>query len=216
MLIDKFISSIKDKVDFKSIQVIVDIGSRDLEQSVELHSVFPKAKIYAFEPNPESYQKCLEKAPEYIKVYPWALLDYDGETSFYSVSQETNHGASSVFEPTEFVVGVDAVNGLKKIKVPCRRLDSWAKENSISKIDLAWVDVQGSELPTFRGFGKYLDKVQAIATESATGLLYFANKQYEPTNYNQLKEFFEGRGFKQVDYDQPWELECDTVWVKLT
>ena len=39
-------------------KVILDIGSRDLEQSIEFTSVYPLAEIYAFEPNPEQYKIC--------------------------------------------------------------------------------------------------------------------------------------------------------------
>jgi len=211
MLIDKFIESIKSHIDFKQVKVICDIGSRDLEQSMELHSVFPNAHIHAFEPNPESYEKCKAKASEYVTVYPYALLDYDGETTFYSVIQKDNHGASSVFEPTEYVVGVDKFNGLERIVVPCRRLDSVLHE----PIDLVWQDVQGTELPTLIGYGALLDTVKAIATEAETGALYFGNRKYEPTQYEVLKQFMESKGFTQVAYDQPWALECDVVFARI-
>lgn len=213
MLIDKFIESIKPHVDFKDVKVILDIGSRDLEQSLELHTVFPQAQIHAFEPNPQSFQKCYDEAPEYVTVHPYAVLDYDGETSFYMVPQEENKGASSIFEPTEFVVGVDMMT-IEKIKVPTKRIDTWAMEQQIDQIDLCWVDVQGAEIPVLKSFGDFLDNVKAIATEAETGALYYGNRKYEPTQYQQLREFLEENGFTEVAYDQPWPLECDVVYVR--
>lgn len=213
MLIDSFVQSIEPYVDPREVKVILDIGSRDLEQSLELHSVYPNAHIHAFEPNPESYVKCVAKAPKYVTVHPFAVLDYDGEITFYSVPQVENHGASSVFEPTEHVVGVDMTT-ITKVTVSCKRIDTWAKENGIKKIDLVWADVQGTELPTLKGFGKLLDTVKAIATEAETGALYYPNRKYQPTQYPELKEFMEKNGFTEVLYLQPWPFECDLGYVR--
>ncbi|MBA2706137.1 MAG: FkbM family methyltransferase [Blastocatellia bacterium] len=213
MLISKFIEAIKPHVDFNSIKTICDIGSRDLEQSFELLKVFPNATIHAFEPNPESYEKCLDQAVEGIEVYPYAVLDYDGMTSFYAVDQKDNSGASSIFEPTEDVVGVDRFEGMKKIDVMCTRIDTWAEQNKIEKIDLVWMDVQSAEIPALKGFGTMLDDIQAIATEAATGTLYFGNRQYEPSHYQEVNKFMTDKGFVEVSYDQPWPLEADLVYI---
>lgn len=214
MLIDRFINAIKPHVDFDQVKTILDIGSRDLEQSLELLSVFPDAHVYAFEANPTSYEKCVEKAKGHnITVFNYAVLDYDGEVTFYQVPQEENHGASSVFEPTEYVVGVDMTT-VEKITVPTIRIDTWAKQNGIGKIDLVWADTQGCELPVFQSFVELFDEVQAIATEVETGALYFPNRKHKPTQYTELKKFLEEKGMTEVDYDQPWELEADIVYAR--
>jgi FkbM family methyltransferase len=215
MLIDNFITAITPHIDFTEVKTILDIGTRDLEQSIELHRVFPNAVIHAFEPNPQSYQDCLKTAKDhpYITVWPLAILDYDGETIFYAVPQDENKGASSIFEPTENVVGTNMMT-IEKMLVPAMRIDTWAKKSKVDQIDLAWVDVQGAEIPTFESFGKLLDGVQAIATEAETGAIYFGNKNYDPTQYTQLKDYMDSRGFVEVAKDQPWEFECDLAFVR--
>jgi FkbM family methyltransferase len=212
MLIDQLIGAIKPyKLDIKS---VMDLGTRDLEQSVEFHSVYPEARIYAIEANKESYRECLKIKPDYINLYCFAALDYNGTTSFYNVKQTDNKGASSVFEPTESVVGVDLFNGLEKTTVVCKRIETWAKENKIDSIDLAWIDIQGVEVPALEGFGKLLDTVKAVATEAQTGTLYFGNRKYNPTQYGELKAFMESKGFVEIAKDQPWALEVDLVFIK--
>lgn len=213
MLIDPFLDAIRPHLNFDEVKVIVDIGSRDLEQSKEFKSVFPNATVYAFEANPESYASCKANAPEGIEVFPYALLDYDGETTFYAVKQTDNKGASSIFEPTEHVVGVDPYHGMEKIKVQARRFDTWAKEHGITQVDLAWVDVQGAEIPVFKGMGEILSTVKAIATEVETGALYFPNKSYKPAQYKELSDFLSLREFKEILYHQPWPLEADVVFL---
>lgn len=213
MLIDKFITAIKPHIG--DVKVILDIGSRDLEQSLELLKVFPNAHVYAFEANPESYEKCLEKAKGHnITVFNYAVLDYDGETTFYQVPQDENTGASSIFEPTESVVGVSMVT-IDKITVPTIRIDTWAKQQGIEKIDLVWADTQGCELPVLKSFSGLLDGVQAIATEVATGPLYYPGRKHSPTQYEELKEFLTDKGMTEVDYDQPWPLEADVVYARV-
>ena len=211
MLIDKCLEAIKPyKLDIKT---IADIGTRDLEQSIEFHSVYPKAKIYAIEANTESYKECLKIKPDYIELFNFAALDYDGETSFYNVKQTDNKGASSIFEPTDRVVGVDLFHGLEKTIVPCKRIDTWAKENKIEQIDLAWIDVQSAEIPTLTGFGQMLYNVKVVATEAVTGTLYHGNRKYDPSTYQEVKSFLESKGFEEISYEQPWALECDLVFL---
>jgi FkbM family methyltransferase len=212
MLIDKLLESIKPyKLDIKS---VLDLGTRDLEQSIEFYSVYPKAKIYAIEANVESYKECLKIKPDYVDLFCFAALDYNGTTSFYNVKQTDNKGASSVFEPTERVVGVDLFNGLEKTTVVCKRIETWASENKIDSIDLAWIDIQGVEIPALKGFGGLLDKVKVIATEAQTGTLYHGNRKYEPTQYDELRKFLEEKGFIEINRDQPWPLETDVIYIR--
>jgi len=206
-MIDDLIESIKPynlKID-----TIIDIGTRDMEQSIEFHSVYPEAKIYAIEANKESYEECLNRKPDYINLLHFAALDYDGETDFYEIAQTDNKGGSSIFEPTQHMVGCDSLNGLKHVKVPCKRIDTVIKE----RIDLAWADVQGCEIPTLKGFGDLLKDVKVIATEAETGLLYYPSRKYEPTKYEELKNYLIENGFKEIYYHQPWPRECDVVYI---
>jgi FkbM family methyltransferase len=67
MLIDNFVNFVKSKGEY-NVDVILDVGSRDLEQSIEFSSVYPNAKIYAFEPNPEQYKICAENAVNHPNI----------------------------------------------------------------------------------------------------------------------------------------------------
>lgn len=210
MLIDKMIDSIKNMG--LKINTILDIGTRDLAQSLEMRSVYPNADIYAIEANKESFD-CIVDNEHNIKVFNFAALNYDGETSFFAVKQDQNRGASSVFEPTDKLEGVTR-DGFSKVVTAAKRIDTWAKENRISSIDMVWMDVQGSEIKTLEGFGTLLDKVKVVATEAETGELYYSSRDSKPTQYEELKKFLETNEFSEVSYDQAWELECDVVYVK--
>jgi hypothetical protein len=68
MLIDKFISHIRKTDPSFEARIILDIGSRDLDQSIEFSSVYKNSKIYAFEPNPEQFNICLNKSINYENI----------------------------------------------------------------------------------------------------------------------------------------------------
>lgn len=63
MLTKKFTDKIECIIKGYSPQVILDIGSRDLDQSFEFKITYPKAKIIAFEPNPEQTEYILSREP---------------------------------------------------------------------------------------------------------------------------------------------------------
>ena len=153
--------------------VILDIGSRDCEQSLELSKYFPKARMFAFECNPQTLPICREaiKDSSAITLCPYAVNSYDGTCKFYPIDptrtrttwKDGNPGASSLFQangtyPSEFYVQ-------NEIQVPCRRIDSVLKEHGIQRVDLIWMDLQGAELIALKSLGSYLDSVHSIHTE---------------------------------------------------
>ena len=53
-----FIDRIRNKIDLENINHILDIGSRDACQALELSDWFPNSKIHCFEPIPETAEWC--------------------------------------------------------------------------------------------------------------------------------------------------------------
>lgn len=184
---DAFVNSINYNIGGIDPKVILDIGSRDLEQSIELRSHFPNARIIAFEPVPEQYQICLEKSKQYqnIEVYNYALSDEEGELDFWVV--EGNVGGSSLLEP----IDVPYSSGTwDKIQVKCRRLDNVLKEIGVDIVDLVWLDVQGVELKVLKGMGSYITGVKAIHTE-ACPKPYYKGQVLK----NELEEFLTNNAY---------------------
>jgi FkbM family methyltransferase len=165
------IRSIKDKIDFNEIEVILDIGSRDGCQSLELNRWFPKSKIYAFEPVENNYNFTVNNISEFdnIKAYPYAINSYNGKTIFYEV-YNGNVGASSLLQTTNHWRSSQWLQ--KETEVECIVLSDWLKQNNIEKVDLIWMDVQGAEKIVLDSLGEYLDNVKIIATEVGIQELY--------------------------------------------
>lgn len=166
----RFIDLISDNIDFSKVRTVLEIGSRDGCQALELSRWFPNATVYSFEPNPSALDWVRKNSAmcSRIVVVPFAVSEVTGEVSFYEVVNG-NIGASSLYKvnhPRSFEWQQ------REIKVQSVRLDEWLDNKGIDQVDIVWADVQGAEGPVFRSLGKYLNEVKAIATEVAIQPLY--------------------------------------------
>ena len=53
-----FIEQLKEIYGSQGPTVILDVGSRDLEESIQMSTAFPNTRIIAFEPNPNQFVIC--------------------------------------------------------------------------------------------------------------------------------------------------------------
>jgi FkbM family methyltransferase len=191
MLIDKFISHIRKTNPSFEPRIILDIGSRDLDQSIEFSSVYQNSKIYAFEPNPEQFNICLNKSinHENINVEQLAISDKNGSLDFYIT--HGNVGASSLLEPIN--VPFASTQNFTKISVESKRLDDWLEQNKIDVVDIMWLDTQGIELAALKSMGDKLKKVKFIHCE-ASELPYYKGHLLK----TDLVEFLESVGFELI------------------
>lgn len=165
MLIDKFITHIRTvKPDYVP-NTILDIGSRDLDQSIEFNSVFNNAQIIAFEPNPPQFNICLEKSKPYsnIRVEQLAISNINGTLDFYVT--HGNVGASSLLKPMN--VPFASTQDFTKISVPSVRLGEWLDQNNIDVVDVMWLDTQGVELDALKSMGDKIKHVKFIHCEAS-------------------------------------------------
>lgn len=164
MIIKPFIDSIKEKLPDLKPNVILDVGSRDLLQSIEFLEIYPNSLILAFEPWPGGYRVCYQRSLQYpnIKIFNYAISDERGMADFWIAGG--NPGASSLLEPIDIPWGT---NQNQKIQVATIRLDVFLQAYKINQVDIAWVDTQGTELKVLKGMGNYLSEVKAIHCEAS-------------------------------------------------
>jgi FkbM family methyltransferase len=185
-----FIKKIEDKIDLENIDHVLDIGSRDACQTLELSDWFPNSKIHCFEPVPETAQWCKNniKDRKNINFYEKAIGPTDGYIKFHKVVNG-NIGASSLYKANNnHYYGKSYVQ--QEIQVECIRGDSFLKNNSIDKIDLIWMDVQGAEMEVLKSFGEHLQNIKAIHSEVGLDKIY-----QNSTVKNELIQFMEENGF---------------------
>lgn len=171
ILSQDFINKIKKFKNFNDIKIVLDVGSRDGCQALELSRFFPNAKIYAFEPNPDAliYVKNNASLSKNISIINAAVGIKTQKRDFYKVVNG-NIGASSLYKTNNHYKSQCWIQ--EKIEVDCIRMDEWLIKNSIDKVDVVWADVQGAESEVFKSFGKYLNNIDFIATEISIQKLY--------------------------------------------
>jgi FkbM family methyltransferase len=168
-----FINDIKKVFKDSSPEVILDVGSRDLAESIQMSEAFPNATIIAFEPNPIQYKICVEAGKAYpnIKVFEYACGDKEEVVDFWLVNE--NVGASSILEPAEKFIDAGWQHGYRNCtyqKIPgiqVKRIESVLDEIGIKKVDAVWMDVQGNELNALQGMGRFINDVAIMHTEAA-------------------------------------------------
>ena len=144
---------------------ILDVGSRDGDQSLFFRDLAPEAYVAAFEANPANYRAMLSRNLERcrIEVYPYAATNSNGVATFYVADPACDPqalGASSLLP------GAYALK--EKIEVETRRLDDFILEHypDVKRIAL-WVDVECAEYQVLEGISKIKDRVIAVHTETS-------------------------------------------------
>lgn len=192
-----------------------DVGANDGIDSLKYARNNPEDKVYAFEPNPYMIE-ILEKESKDLQNYniiPVAVSDYEGSSNF-NISKFYN-GLGSLLE-----WGKDAKNiwpqfGLnfeEKIDVKVIKLETFIKENNITKIDYFHCDTQGSDLRVLKGLGEYIHIIEEGQVEATrrTNSLYENQNTIEETVRYLMEKSFEVVGFhNQIHFD-----ECNIVFKK--
>jgi len=134
--------------DVKDGEIILDIGSNIGLASIYFKLKYPRAKIFAFEPAPDTFEVLKKNSEQFsdIKIFNFALGDIDGAREFYS-SDKSSMSGSLIHRPSNQI----------KIPVAIKKLDSVIRELNVDHIDIVKFDIEGSEyslLKDFKNFSK--------------------------------------------------------------
>ena len=206
----------------KKIPVIFDVGSHFGESYKLFKKIFPKSKIYCFEPDPDSFQILKKKFPKIPNFYNLAISNKVGKFNFYKNSiSHTNslnkinlNSKDSVMlknrkknKHSEFY---DSIN--RKISVPTVTIDFFLKEKNLKKIDLLKIDVQGAEEKVLLGAKSSLKIVENIMIE-----ISFFDFYENSTNFLDIEKILISSGFKLfsiLDISQN-PMNGRTDWVEI-
>lgn len=192
-------------------KVIVECGTCNGEDTIDIFNTYKPDKLFTFEANPENHRWCREKLGQYpnIQFVDQAVSDITGTTTFYPGNihkcRFPNCGISSMypFKPghPEFVLQ-------EPVTIPCTRLDDFLKGQNVEKVDVVCLDVQGAELKALVGLGDYLNTVSVIISEVWYNTYYDGS----PT-YNDLIGFLKPYGFKHTDLFRYKDFG-DAMWTR--
>ena len=182
----------KNTVQIPENGLVVECGSRDCLDAIEVLNCYNPRKVYSFECNPESIQVCKNNIADHdsIELVETAVGNCDDVIDFYATdmekSKDKNIGASSALfhnrGQKDFIQ--------KKISVPCTRLDTFMNNNNIENIDLLCLDLQGYEKVALEGMGERIKDVSYIITE-----VNFESYYEDSVLFDDLLAFLNEKGF---------------------
>lgn len=129
----------------------VDVGAHKGEILDLFLQLAPKGRHVAFEPIPDLYTDLLKKYGSTVEVYPYALSNKTGSTSFNLVIDDP---AYSGLQKRKYKKENAMI---EQIVVEVRTLDD-VLANRNAKIDLIKIDVEGGEFDVLKGAEKILSE----------------------------------------------------------
>jgi FkbM family methyltransferase len=177
------------------LRTIVDVGANRGQYSLFCRSLFPEAKIIAFEPIAGPAEKFSAVLPE-VPLHRYAISDTDGSTTINL--HQLDVGAS--FLP----LGEDQI-GTQTIET--RRLDTFLKANDITADALLKIDVQGCEDRVINGASGILHRFRYIVCEVA----FFPMLEGQPL-VHQIIDLMRAHGFTVRGINEVKMLNGTPAW----
>lgn len=193
-----------NKIDVANISVLLDIGSTDAWEGINLARVFHDAQVYAFEPVRYNYEQCISNVSKQdpdvqsrIVLQQLALNDTTGPMQFWELDEivaakkgKLNRSIGSKYQLLDPDMKKWEHNRQRAVNVMGCRLDDWCTAANVSKIDGIWLDARGAELDVLKGAGTILDRVQFIITKAGMIPVYHGHNMKADIDY-----YLESKGF---------------------
>ena len=147
--------------------VLFDVGAHTGNYSRALAAAFPQSTVYAFEPNPETFEQLKAQCSGPIRCVNLGLgAERSRQTIYtYPASGERASEHSSLFK--EVVVDLHNQQAPAQFDLELTTLDEFCAKQGIGTIDFLKIDTEGNELNVLRGASKMLaeGRIQAVQFE---------------------------------------------------
>ncbi len=142
------------KLTIKPTSNCVDVGCHKGEILDEIIKLSPNGKHFAFEPIPKLFEVLEQKYASKVSVYPNALAETEGNTTFQFVK---NAPAYSGIKKRKYAIDNPDI---EEINVELKKLDDIIPSDV--KIDFIKIDVEGAELGVLKGAKNILIKSKPV------------------------------------------------------
>jgi FkbM family methyltransferase len=151
------------------INTVFDVGANEGQSARAFLRHFPQARIFSFEPTPATFQALSRFAQIQPRITPVnkALGEAPGRVA---INENAFHQTNSILPAnlrSEKYLGPGIINCQRKVEVEMTTLDAFCRQESVARIDLLKLDVQGFELFVLKGAQEILStrKVGCIVLE---------------------------------------------------
>ncbi len=174
------------------VKTVFDVGANVGFVTYQFQKRFPKAEVYAFEPNPYIFEKLKDSYTNETKVHVlmMGVGDVSGEQEF---NINTNSGTSSFLEASDYHKTHQAKRLKEKKLTQVVTLDDFCQEEGIQHIDILKMDIEGYELNALRGAHNLLTKQTIDVIYTEVNLVPSYNGQplfHDITKFLQGKEYY--------------------------
>jgi len=196
------------------VRTVLDIGANTGQFARQARSLFPRAKVFSFEPIPECLSglaKTMKGDPEFTAV-PFALGAEEGSSTLYCSSFSPSSSLLNMCELHRQCFPRSAETHPLPIRVV--RLDSWALEHDLLLPMLVKMDVQGYEDRVIEGGALTISRATLLMIEMSFAELYEGQPLFDDI-YERVKSL----GFRLIltlgnlyDSHSGRLLQCDAVF----
>ncbi|MFA6547739.1 MAG: FkbM family methyltransferase [Candidatus Magasanikbacteria bacterium] len=178
--------------------VVIEIGAHVGSDTVEMATLWPNGKIYAFEPLPNTFARLKFKTKDFknIEIIQNAVTDDKNVDQVEMFVSDNSGCSSSLLRPKEHLKYFPGVEFQGSVFVSAVLLDVWLTSNCVDKIDLLWIDAQGMEYRIFKSLGDKIKSIHFIYTEVSKKEFYDGAEDYDC-----LKKYLSNFGFELVEDD---------------
>lgn len=186
--------------------LVLDVGSRDGQESLIFKKAHREAKVVAFEANPYNFRSILQDREiegSSVEVANCAVWNENGHVPFNITESLDNLGTSSILRSPELAVRETVV-------IPSTRIDTFlANRYSESRRVAVWMDIEGAEYQALEGISGCPDRVLMIHVETSKVPMREGQKVFAEINA-QLATF----GFEPVGSNFDGRFWGDVLYVK--
>lgn len=162
---------------------LFDIGANVGNYSKKLRAAFPDAKIYAFEPNPNTFEM-LNSNMKSLEVYCYSLglSSQISQQKIYTYARETDSEHTSFYKSV--ITDLHKDNNILEIECKTVSLDEFCESQKITYIDFIKIDTEGHELEVLSG-------AKTMIAENKIGIIQFEFNEMNIISRVFLKDFYD-------------------------
>lgn len=177
---------LKRKFNNKKHIISFDIGANIGRYCQLLNDSFPESEIYAFEPNPYTFE-ILKKNTQSknIKIFNFGFGTNNIKSKIYTYKDDLISGHASIYEKFKDVINKDtAIKEVLAIDIEIKTLDSFCFEYGLTYLDFVKIDAEGSEFNIIKGATKLIER-------NRIGIIQFEFNVTNILSRTFLKDFYD-------------------------